>query len=205
MRARVFWTALFLMLISIFAGCNSNRADTQKHVQNDNQEAVKTSTNESKAADYSSDTLIKILRDSYWDSEIFDALGKDAIFEYLKDHFSAKEIMDNTWGYSDFLEHAGIPNVFLFIDELTSQGCEKEIESLIDMADKIGYMPSIVFGNYVADETHVIHYSNSSCFERIAPKIFPIGPFSYIGEIKAKINDGNEYWQSHSLCPLCCK
>lgn len=73
------------------------------------------------------------------------------------------------------------------------------------MADKIGYYPSIIFGNYVADETKTIHDTHGECFDAISVEnLVLLRPFPFIDAVKREINDGDSLLEGYILCPKCC-
>jgi hypothetical protein len=164
--------------------------------------------------------------------EKLDGIDEDLMVEYVCDNYSIQELAEirygDDWGealveellwsftlsdilkmryddYWQYFEDLGIPDVFLFIDELTSQGYADEVEQLRTMADLIGYYPSIIFGHYVADGNRVIHLTNKKCFESIpAGEIISIGPYADIFELQQEISDDDSVLKGYSLCPLCC-
>ncbi|MCF0178258.1 MAG: hypothetical protein HUJ90_06485 [Bacteroidales bacterium] len=132
---------------------------------------------------------------------LYDTQQLEALFE----HYSIRKIIELRYDtYGEFLEKLGVPDIFLIIDELVDQGYYDDIEKLKTMADKIGYSQSAIFGNYIADGEHVVHLTDSPCFDNIdASELIAIGPFTKLQEIKNEILDDDRYLETYSLCDSC--
>lgn len=126
--------------------------------------------------------------------------------EILFDHYSMREIIEMRYhDYGDFCEDVGIPNMYLILEELESQGYYDEIDNLRTMVEKIGYWPSAIFGNYVADGRHIIHKTNGPCFEEIdSSELMSLGPLVTLREVKDEVEDGDSYLEDFSICAICC-
>ncbi len=108
--------------------------------------------------------------------------------------------------YYDYFEDAGIPDPFIFIDELISQGYSNDVDELRRMVDEIGYYPSVLFGDYIADTDRVIHMTDGPCFEDIpSEKLIPIGPFASLKAVEREIADRDKYLDGYRICEKCCK
>lgn len=171
---KIIITLLAIILAVFISGC-SNQTD-KATVQDSNSQETAT-------AEYNHDELLSEVAENYDLDEVISAFN-----------------VSN----GEVLESQGIPDMFLIIEELISQGHAEEVDFLRTIPDKIGYYPSAIFGNYIADENHVIHDTNGPCFEVIpSSKIITIGPFSSIDQVVEEINDGDQHLDGYSICEEC--
>ena len=131
---------------------------------------------------------------------------EDEMLDFVFEKYSISQIIDMKYYYlSDLLEELGVPNALLFVDELLTQGYYSEVEELISMAEIIGYYPSIVFGNYVADRNNVIHNTNGECFNDIPiEELMVVGAFPSVDAINNEICDNDYFLDGYTVCPFCC-
>ncbi len=137
-----------------------------------------------------------------------DGLDDYQLMEILVRYYSLADIIEMSNArddyIKDFLYEFGIPNMELIMEEMKSQGYADDIEVFIELLDKIGYMPSSVFGNYIADEKHVIHTSNGPCFSSIPPReLIYVGLFTNIEAVQREIDDDDTNLAQFTLCPKC--
>lgn len=132
-------------------------------------------------------------------------IDKAELLEMVFDRYDMLEVIE--WQYGSiwvFCDVIGFPEIYLVFDELIAQGYYEDIDYLRTLADKIGYAPSAMFGDYVADGGLVIHHTDKPCFENIdSSEMEVLGPFENVREIREKIEDGDEYLERYSLCTIC--
>ena len=173
-----------MLMLATLCACGS-----QVSSQNDNVEATP-----------EPNPLMKSIRES----EI-DYLDDVQLFEMVFEEYSIREVIEmRYYSIGEFLYEEGIPDMFLILEELRSQGYSDDIEKLLEIADNIGYGPSAIIGNYYADENHIIHKTVGSCFDNTLPaQIIPIGPFASDYEVEHEIEDEDSYLVGFFLCQKC--
>ena len=160
--------------------------------------------NGSTNSSYSYENSIYDLDESQLKELLFEHFSLNEIIEMMFDNNSPLEIIEMRYeSYADFLNDVGIPNMFLLMDELWSQGYSEDGRLLIKMMDKIGYSPSSILGDFISDKSGIIHRSDGPCLESIIEMISPIGPYTTTNELQYEITNRNGYLEGYSLCPKC--
>ena len=91
--------------------------------------------------------------------EEYSVLDVVQYYEYRKDNFERSDLID----YLDAIDRK------LIIDEIGQEQRENVYSCLFEVANEIGYSPSVFFGEYcINEESNVIHKTNSDCLEKLS-------------------------------------
>lgn len=133
-------------------------------------------------------------------------VSKADMLSYLMDNYTLDEIIDyyashDSWCLSDVKL---LTDMGLICSEIEGQECYEEFGNLFGLAEKIGYNPSIIFGDFCFDtEERVIHYTNGECVENIS---YANMSFPYRGskeQLEKMIVEGDNGLNGYLFCDLC--
>ena len=128
------------------------------------------------------------------------------IIDYIIEEYSLSDMIsyygEEAW-HNYLTDALSYPNMYLIVEELESQGYYDEIINLYEMADKIGYDPAAILGEYFYDNsTSIIHSTNGSCLNDMKiedRKVVSRGP----SELLDEINDDDIYLKNYTFCEEC--
>jgi hypothetical protein len=136
--------------------------------------------------------------ENYSFNEIAEHYDNNEIFKYLAEHYDNAKISEYVF------EEIGVPNISLIIEELESNGMYDEIGNLFIMADKLGYYPSAIYGQFCIDNrVSLIHLTDSECVVDIPlENRGSVTPMN-LQDLKKEIIDNDAYLDKHLLCSVC--
>ena len=127
----------------------------------------------------------------------------EAVFDYLFDHYSNREILEKIGG-NDFLDDVGIFNFELFLENLRDYAGDDGIRSLLRIFDKAGTYPESVIGDFFADKNLVIHKTHSTCYEEVPiDDIVFIDPTYDLSTIEKEMINDDSSINGYTICPEC--
>ena len=111
---------------------------------------------------------------------------RDSLMEYVNNRFD------------------GLPNIPLIMEEIEQQGHQEEYAKFFQIADKIGYGPSVLVGEQCLDlSTNIIHLTDGPCLFNIKSADMVFLCETSIGDLLKDMENEDAYINKCTLCEDC--
>ncbi len=147
----------------------------------------------------------KTLEQALEDREV---IYREEALRYVIDEYSFSEIAEEYYyrNPEECEEPSGRESVDmgLICDEMDSQGYSKDYAYFFEIAEKIGYWPSAIVGEYCKDKsTQIIHETDSLCVEEMAYENMCFVFRESKDMLTKEMNDDDEFLNDCILCEVC--
>lgn len=134
------------------------------------------------------------LEEMDWD-DIMEYVVEEIPFDYMLEYYGEEQFNDYVFDL--------FPNMYLVVDDMETLGLYEEIMQLYEIADKVGYYPSAILGEYFMDEsTSVIHATDGDCLSNMRIENRQVVSCG-LQTLWDELNDGDVYLDGCTTCDVC--
>lgn len=145
--------------------------------------------------------------DYYSVEELVEECYGISFFSYLTEKYSLEEMIEfyiEYLGWECVDEQNVLINMGLICSEIEGNGCYEEFENLFGIADKIGYCPSVILGEYCFDkEERIIHDTDGECIKNISYENMSFAFWGSKQKLRKMMAEGENWLNGYKFCKKC--